>query len=151
MRLYPAPFGHLFGGTGFIEKFWKLGKDVDGIATRAALYKQYCEAMFGVIREKFGTAAPTAAVHTTHRETAAPQGKASGDRPYALYELIDSVVKEPDEDVQILRLAAFRDKTARYWPENEECMPWRDFMRAHPKQTAPWMPKVARQLLDRWS
>jgi hypothetical protein len=148
--LYPAPFGHLFGGTGFIEKFWKLGKDVDSIAARPALYKQYCEAMFGVIREKFGTAASPAA-HTTHKETAAPQAKASGNRPYALNELIDSVVKEPSEDVQILRLAAFRDKTARYWPENEECMPWRAFMKAHPKLTAPWMPGVARQLLDRWS
>jgi len=61
------------------------------------------------------------------------------------------LINESEEPKQIARLLnAFSDTSSRYRPENESCMPWQDLLRAHSRETASWMPAVARQLMEHW-
>jgi len=136
--LYVAPFGHLFGGDGFKERVWKLGKGVDDISARRALYEKYCRALYELLRDRFAPVGPPS-----------PKDRSSGD---ALATLAASVAAEAGEDKQIARLlAAFPGKASAYRPEKESPMPWQDFLRAHPKETAPWMQEIAQQLMKRWT
>ena len=141
---YIAPYGHLLAGKGFIEKLLNRGgTEVDNLATRAPLYRQYCQVLFSTLQQKFGGVAPGAA------NAAMAEGQASRERPLDV--LITAVINESEEPKQIARLLnAFSDKSSRYRPENESCMPWQDFLRAHPRETASWMPAVARQLMEHW-
>jgi hypothetical protein len=134
--LYSAPYGHLFGGKGFIEQVWKLGKDVDNISKRSVLYRQYCSDMLAVICEK---------LH--------PIGKAAVESlQRGLNQMLAPVCSTPDEDKQIQLLRNFYpDKSDQYQPEDEQPMFWQDFVRRHPSQVAPWMEREAQRLIDNWS
>ena len=134
--LYFAPYGHLFGGKGFIEQVWKLGKDVDNISKRSGLYRQYCSDMLAVICEKLHPIGKTAV-----------ESLQSG-----LNQMLDPVCSTPDQDKQIQLLRNFYpDKSDRYQPEDEEPMLWQDFVMRHPRQVAPWMKQEAQRLIDKWA
>jgi hypothetical protein len=133
--LYRAPFGHFFGGKGFVEQVWKYGKDVDNICKRAVLYRQYCCDMLAVISEKFH-----------------PLGKAALESLQSgLNQLLDPVCSASDEAKQVRLLSLFYpDKSDSYKPEKEHPMPWQDFVMRHPRRVAPWMGQAAQILIDDW-
>jgi hypothetical protein len=145
--MYPAPFGHLFGGTGFVEKYWKLGKDVDNLSDRSNLYREYCDAMLEVLRAKFVYSNP-------HFLRAGEKAKSelAKTQQEKFSALVGSVVAVHNESKQIAKLVGlYPDKKERYEPEKEDPMLWQDFLRKHPKRTSPWMKEQAQRLIDSWS
>jgi len=140
--LFQGPYGHFLQGNNPYEAMVKLGTEVDNLHKRSALYQQYCADMLAVIAECFKPKGDS-------RTYVPPPGDAGLAQESA--KQIAFVASKPDEAAQINALRSYFISSQKnpYQPE-EKPMPWEAFMRAHPRQTARWMPQKAREMADRW-